>query len=338
MTDTNTVSCDLSMCGVDEVCAADGTCTACTADAFEDNNSFEAVKTIPEGTTSDLQLCSGDEDWFQFTVPENNGQPSTVYIAVTFTHTNSRDITVELSDANNEVLLATGSSGSDNEIFSFFLDDDNSNQKLAAGVYNLRVFNDNPEPDANTYAITVDINPDFPICRAQNSNGDCTNGRICDAEFKCSAIPCETNGDCASSSLSCTNMECVTCTEDVFDTAAPNDTSGTATDLTGNLTTSETLNTCLGSDFYSFTVNNGQSVSAQITFDKSGGDLDAVMRSPSGQRFGSVEGAGDNGLTTRTSSTTVSRAEEAGTWTFQIFPSPAIVVNDYTLSVTITDN
>ncbi|MEL6180317.1 MAG: hypothetical protein AAFS10_15250, partial [Myxococcota bacterium] len=183
-TDTNESTCDLNSCQADQICdSATDMCITCAADMFEENNSSDMATAISEGTTDGLTLCVGDEDHFSFTVPDNNGQASSVFIAVNFTNTNPRDIDIELFDSMGN-RLAQAAGGTDNEFLVFFTDEAGGNQKLAAGTYTLRVYLAASSSQANSYSINLDFNPEAALCLNESN---CATGQLC-TSFQCSSV------------------------------------------------------------------------------------------------------------------------------------------------------
>ena len=261
--------------------------------------------------------------------------------------------------------------GSDNKFIIRY--EDNSEfgrDKLAAGNYFIRVFNSNGgTARSNAYSLTLDIEPDFAVCTLDT---ECTEvAESCDENvFKCTTSPCTTNNDCARPNpadpsqrnrLICDQgtSVCAACTNDMFDTSTTDDSNGTletATDVSGMLPLSQTLNTCTGPDNYAFAVTDGQTINARMTFDANQGDFTMILLGPercvNGQegdpnctggefrrdRFAAsasetgvleIQDGGNAGLTL---TGVVDRP--AGTWTLQITGASG-VVNNYDLSLSV---
>jgi hypothetical protein len=65
----------------------------CTDDAYEENDTCSAAAPIAPGTYPDLQICSGDDDWFAVDLQAGD----TIRITLNFTHANG-DIDMQLYD------------------------------------------------------------------------------------------------------------------------------------------------------------------------------------------------------------------------------------------------
>jgi hypothetical protein len=127
-------------CGQNEVCQ-DGQCHSdCSDDDYEDNDSFDQASPL---TDADLQICSGDDDWFR--IEASSGD--TLAVEIFFSHSGG-DLDMELFHQNNlEQSLATGVSATDNERISRELEAD--------GVYYLKVYGYNSA--RNSYRMTIDL-------------------------------------------------------------------------------------------------------------------------------------------------------------------------------------
>ncbi|MEO1271827.1 MAG: hypothetical protein AAFX99_27350 [Myxococcota bacterium] len=187
--------------------------------------------------------------------------------------------------------------------------------------------------------LNIDTAADDISIDDSNGNDDTsisTNDSGSDVQEDSSAA-CTNNTDCSdvTSELICMNMACVDCVRDSFDQMAANDSQETATDLMGNLMPDEDLNTCMGSDFYTFTADLNQTITATAAYDATNGIIDLLLFSPTGSRFAGVTGV-DNGLDTDTAIAPITDATEVGSWTLQVSGSlPVGVVNDYRLVITI---
>lgn len=123
-----------------------GVCGGCTDDGYENNDSFAGASAISAGTINNLQICSGDDDYFSFSVPEGND----VQVDIAFTHasgnlslylynTAQSQIDSSTSTTNNESVSASG---------------------LSAGIYYTRVLG--VSGAENSYNLTLTITATGP--------------------------------------------------------------------------------------------------------------------------------------------------------------------------------
>jgi len=119
------------------------------SDNFEPNNSPAAASAVSEGTHEGLEVCSGNEDYYELTVPGGGALTA----RIEFTHA-SGDLDMELYDGTNKIASSTSSNNAEEVSVS------------AAGTYTLRVYGYNGA--ANTYTLTV--------TGTTGGGGGCTDG------------------------------------------------------------------------------------------------------------------------------------------------------------------
>jgi hypothetical protein len=118
-------------------CSIQGGGSTCLEDAFAGNHTRATARSLSAGTYPNLQICSGVDDWFRFTV--SGGR--TLSATVRFTHS-SGDLDIRLQNAAG-TQVAQSESTTDTETVSI----------SAPGDYYLRVFGYNGA--ANRYELIV---------------------------------------------------------------------------------------------------------------------------------------------------------------------------------------
>ena len=118
-----------------------GYCGDCTDDIYEENDSFGAASAISAGTISSLQICSGDEDYFSFSVPDG----SDIQVDIAFSHA-SGNLSLYLYDPGQS-LIDTSASFTDNESVSA--------SGVTAGTYYARALG--VSGAENSYDLTLTI-------------------------------------------------------------------------------------------------------------------------------------------------------------------------------------
>ena len=86
----------------------------CESDSFEPNNSADDAVALTSGSWPNVGICTGDEDWFQFTLKADER----LELAVSFDHQQG-DLELELRDASGEQILASAAGESSIEALSF---------------------------------------------------------------------------------------------------------------------------------------------------------------------------------------------------------------------------
>jgi hypothetical protein len=92
-----------------------GACGGCTDDGYEENDSYGGATSITAGTVNGLQICSGDDDYFSFSVAEG----SDIQVDIAFAHASGNlslylvnpsltQIDSSVSTTNNESVSASG--------------------------------------------------------------------------------------------------------------------------------------------------------------------------------------------------------------------------------------
>ncbi len=123
-----------------------GVCGGCTDDGYEDNDSFAGASAISAGTINNLQICSGDEDYFSFSVSEG----ANVQVDITFTHASGNLSLYLYNPAQSLLDIATTST--DNETVS--------GTGLPAGTYYTRVIGASGAENDYNLTLTVTLSGD----------------------------------------------------------------------------------------------------------------------------------------------------------------------------------
>ena len=101
--------------------------TGCVDDRYEENDTCGAATAITAGTYRDLQICSGDNDWFAVDLQAGD----TLTVTILFTHTQG-DLDMWLVDTDCSTLLAQGTSYTHDEQMVYTV--------AADGIYNIKVY------------------------------------------------------------------------------------------------------------------------------------------------------------------------------------------------------
>ncbi len=117
----------------------------CANDGFEENDSAAAARALTPGTHSGLNVCTGDDDYYAYTL----AQGDTMTVNVTFNHAEG-DIDARLLDSGGTE-LAVGRSSDSNETFTY--------TAASAGTYDLRVhlYADTGSTPGNPYGLDVQV-------------------------------------------------------------------------------------------------------------------------------------------------------------------------------------
>lgn len=117
----------------------------CAADGFEENDSAAAARAMTPGTTSGLNVCTGDDDYYAYTF----AQGDIVTGNITFSDAEG-DIDVQLLNSGGTE-VAGGSSATDNETFTYTV--------ATAGTYDLRVhlYGDGGSTPGNPYGLDLQV-------------------------------------------------------------------------------------------------------------------------------------------------------------------------------------
>jgi len=131
--------------GADNDCddEVDEDCGACTGDRFEDNNSKPTAATMAAGSYAGLQICPGDEDWYEVTLDPDQGLVASISFADV-----DGDIDLKAEDAYG-ILVDSSLSVGDDETVAI------PNVTLA-GPFFLRVYGFGGAVD-NAYALEVSL-------------------------------------------------------------------------------------------------------------------------------------------------------------------------------------
>ncbi len=192
------------------------------SDSFEPNNSPSAAAAAGEGTHTDLEVCSGNEDYYTLT------SSGSLTATVEFNHS-AGDLDIELYDGTDKIASST-STGNTEEV-----------SVSSAGTYTLRVFGYNGA--ANTYSLTV--------------TGDGGGSTGCTDGF-------EPNGD-----------------------------SSVATSISEG--SYQSLEICANDvDWYAIDVSGGQTISVNLEFSHSDGDLDVTLYDSSVSQVANAQSSDDN--------------------------------------------
>ncbi len=118
-----------------------GYCADCTDDGYENNDSFGAASSITAGTINNLEICTGDEDYYAFTAPEG----SDIQVDIAFTH----------SSGNLSLFLYNSAQGQIDSSTSTTNNESVSASGVSAGTYYARVFG--VSGAENTYNLTLTL-------------------------------------------------------------------------------------------------------------------------------------------------------------------------------------
>ena len=121
--------------------------TVCTDDGYEENDTCSAAVLIAPGAYPNLQVCSGDDDWFAVDLEAGD----TVIITAYFTHALG-DLDLELHDTNCGTWLDYSTSSTDDEQIVYTVD--------ASGTYNVWVYG--YVGAENSYDLEVAVSPAAP--------------------------------------------------------------------------------------------------------------------------------------------------------------------------------
>ena len=114
----------------------------CDDDGYEDNDVCAAAKPLVAGTYSDLQVCSGDDDWFSFQL-----EPGDVLtVDLQFTHAQG-DVDIKVFDTDCSTQLAVSNSSSDDEHVTI--------TAPASGTYAVRVYGHNGAQNSYDMSVTI---------------------------------------------------------------------------------------------------------------------------------------------------------------------------------------
>ncbi len=134
-----------------QVIITQGQPQTCPADSFEENDTRATAKTISTGNHTNLNTCTGDDDYYQITLAAND------QIDATASFTNGEgDIDLELLDGSGTV-LDSSSTSNNSENVSFTV--------VTAGTYYLHVllYADAGSTLGNTYSLNVSVSGSNPV-------------------------------------------------------------------------------------------------------------------------------------------------------------------------------
>jgi hypothetical protein len=263
-----------SLEGLCEECLADTDCTdgTCQAyicrpeacnDVFEPNDSLGNARRIQAGSmVAGAQHC-GDDDYFVVNIPPR----ISALVEVSFL-LDEGDLDLEVSDPSGA--LFRGALRTDGERIGIPAGD--------GGDYLIRVFKN--ASNAQSYGLRIQLDPPFDPCSLDEH---CVGEQSCDRPTARCRDPgyCAENRDCDLEEPVCDpdGHVCGPCEADNYE---PNDHLAEAIPIAlvemGHL-----LNTCGGSDFFSFETSVGQSLTIELLFDHEVGDLDMRVYDPSGE-------------------------------------------------------
>jgi len=121
--------------------------TVCTDDSYEENDTCSAGALITTGIYPNLQVCSGDDDWFAVDLEAGD----TVIITTHFAHALGH-LDMELYDTDCWTWLDYSTSSTDDEQIAYTVH--------ASGAYNVRVYGHGGAE--NNYDMTVAVSPAAP--------------------------------------------------------------------------------------------------------------------------------------------------------------------------------
>jgi hypothetical protein len=129
------------------IAGADTQTAACVNDGYEDNDSCQEAVLITPGTYPDLQICTGDHDWFGVDILARQ----TVTITILFSHSQG-DLDLVLYDSDCVTQRAYSGSSTDDEQIVY--------TPLYGGIHHFDVYG--YQDAENTYDLIVTTSPVAP--------------------------------------------------------------------------------------------------------------------------------------------------------------------------------